>query len=612
MILSDEQKRASQSLSGSSLVLGTPGAGKTTMLLQRINNLIAKGVDPERILTISFSRAAARELEERFKAKNPDQERLPHFHTIHAFSYIVLRDYGRRKGIDYKLLEGDKSLNKYKLLAKFYKQVHKTYISDEKLDKLINRIGYVKNMLLDPKTINSEIDCFDQIYCLYEGFKKKYKYIDFDDMLEEGLRILKDNSSIRNKYINMYDYVQVDEGQDTSKLQMEIVKILTKKKNNLFIVADDDQSIYSFRGADPRGLFSLEADYKDLKIYYMETNFRSTKNIVLAAKSFIDQNQLRYKKDLKSSKDYSQPVEVVKVDSTEDQYAYILDKIKEADLDQVGILYRNNVSAMGLVEYLERKNIAFKLADSSKIKFYGHRITKDLENIINFAADPSRLDLFQEFFYKVKGYVSRLMLEDLKSLARPGNVLENLTRLADLKPYSIKSIEELQRSMEILASLPMDQKLDHIYTDLGYGAYLSYFSKKEGYGLESELLVFQNLNRISKKALDLREFIGRLKYLDQYVSRSAYVSEGLKLSTIHSAKGKEYKDVFLIDLYQGMFPAKSKDQSLGPEWEEERRLFYVAMTRAKERLTILYPGKIARKETEISEFLLELDQACRQ
>lgn len=611
MILSEEQRRASQSLKNSSLVIGTPGAGKTTMLLARIDNLIKAGVDPEKILTISFSRAAASELEERFKKQNPDQKTLPHFHTIHAFSYIVLRDYGRRRGIDYKLLEGDKSINKYKLLSKFYYQVHKTYISDEKLDNLINKIGYVKNMMLDPKVVNTKIDRFDEVFYLYEDFKKKYKYIDFDDMLEEGLRILKDNYSIRKKYIDKYDYVQVDEGQDTSKLQMEIVKILTKKKNNLFIVADDDQSIYSFRGADPREIFALEDDYKDLKIYYMETNFRSSKNIVLAARSFIEQNQVRYKKDLRSSKDFDRPVEVVRLADTLSQYEYILENIEEESYDQVGILYRNNISAMGLIEFLERKNIDFKLTDRSKIRFYSHRITRDILNIINFSEDPSRIDLLEEIFYKVKGYISRLMVDQVKALGGRGDALDKVASLPSLRSYSLRAIEDLQKSLKILKKLPMKDKLDFIYNDLDYKAYINFFSKKEGFGLQSEILVFENLNRISKEASELNEFIGRLKYLDQVVNKSAFNDKGLNLSTIHSAKGKEYDQVFLIDVYKNMFPSRSLDSSLKTEWEEERRLFYVGMTRARDKLSILYPKKVWDQETEISDFLIELEEACR-
>lgn len=611
MKLSKEQEVAAKSFKGPHLVIATPGAGKTTILLERIKNLIEKGVSPQKILTITFSKAAATELKDRFSFLCPNLLDSPHFYTIHAFSYIILRDFARRKGIEYKLLEGSKDYNKYSLLSKFYLQVHKSYISDEKLENLVNKIGYVKNMMLRPIDISPEIDKFEEIFNLYDAFKKKYKYIDFDDMLELGLNILKTETGIRKKYTDMYDFIQIDEGQDTSKLQMEIVKLLTKKNRNLFVVADDDQSIYSFRGADPQGLFDLQNFFPELKIHYMETNYRCSKNIVTAADSFIDQNQLRFKKKLKSSKDFNQPVEVIKVTNPFHQYRYLLDAIKDEKLEDVGVLFRNNISALGLIEFLEKNNVPFVIGDSSKIKFRSHRIAKDLLDILKFSEDVSRTDLLENFYYKINGYISKLMIEDLKKSGKRGNAIFNLSCQKNLKSYSIKLLEKLDHNFKLLKKLPFDEKLDFIYSELGYEKYLKFSSKKEGFGLHSELLVFSVLRLISRSSKDLELFEGRLAYLDSLVYKSRQNSNGINLSTIHSAKGKEYKLVFIIDVYEGMFPAKQLKNALSKEVEEERRLFYVAMTRAKEKLTIIYPAKVGNEETEISEFLIELETACK-
>lgn len=609
MILSKEQKLASESLSGSHLIISCPGSGKTTVLLERVKNLIKSGVNPEKILTITFSKTAATELENRFKMQMENLENTPHFYTIHAFSFRVLRDYARIKGLNYRLLEGSKDINKYKLLSDFYKEVHNEYISEEKLDNLVNKIGYIKNMMVPIDEIDVEdIDKFEKLYEMYEDFKKKYKYIDFDDMLILGLEILKKEPALRKKYVNMYDFIQVDEGQDTSKLQMEIVKVLTKNKNNLFIVADDDQSIYSFRGANPQGLFDLQKFLPELKIHYMDTNFRCSKNIVTAAKSFINQNKLRYEKNLKSNKGYTSPVEVVKVKDMTSQYEYILKDIKENKLKDCAILYRNNVSAMGLVEYFEKENVKFQIRDNLKIRFYTHRIARDLLDIIKFSENPTNLTYFENIYYKVDGYISRMMINSLRSSGKGGNVLDNLMDLDGLRSYSRREISKLKDNFNRLRNMPFNGKVDFIIETLGYEKYMEFSSKKESLGMQGEIIVLGILNKISKSSSDIKSFEGRLRYLDSLMDSSSKDKKGVYLSTIHSAKGKEYKHVYMIDVFSGMFPAK-KPKDLEPRvLEEERRLFYVGMTRAKDSLTILFPSEVGSDKTEVSEFLKELSK----
>lgn len=610
MKLSKEQERASLSLEGPSMIIAVPGAGKTTILLKRIENLINKGVDPKRILTITFSKAAANELKNRFVQNAKNTKGLPDFYTIHAFSFMILRRYSKLRGIEYKLLEGSKNINKYRLISDFYFKTHKVYVSEEKLESIINKIGYLKNMMLSPQDLVTEIDKFEEIYYQYEDFKKKYKFIDFDDMLELALNILKTEPTIRNEYINKYDFIQVDEGQDTSKLQIEIIKILTKKKRNLYIVADDDQSIYSFRGADPQGLFDLEEFFPDLKTYYMETNFRCSQNIVTCANNFINLNKVRYQKTLKANKNYSSPVEVVKVLDPEDQYKYILDDIKEKNLDykDVGILYRNNVSAMGLVEYFEFLDVPFILNESSKIKFFNHRISSDLIDIISFSEDFSRLDIFERIYFKVKGYLSKFMISQIKSY-KGMNVFDSLKAIPGLKSYSIRELENLERDFNTLSRLNMRDKISFIESNLEYEKFINFSAKKESLGLQGELLVFNILKKISFKASSFKDYIGRLKYLDSTLKTPDF--NGIRLSTVHSAKGKEYKQVYLIDIYQGMFPMVTKNEESPLLLEEERRLFYVALTRAKDHLNIIFPSRIGKEKTEVSDFLLDLQNSCK-
>lgn len=615
MKLSEKQLLASRSLTGSCMVIAVPGAGKTTILLERIKNLIESGVKPSKILTITFSKAAANELKIRFEKFSKHLDKMPQFYTIHAFSYMVLRDYGRAKGIEYKLLESDKSINKYKLLSDFYRQLNNEPISEEKLDSLINKIGYIKNMMLDPSTLKdyNEIVGFEDIFKMYEAYKRKYKYIDFDDMLELALNILKTEPYYRRKFTNLYDYIQVDEGQDTSKLQMEIIKLLTKKKSNLFIVADDDQSIYSFRGADPRGLFSLKDTFPDIQVYYMETNYRSSRNIVLAANNFIDQNKIRFDKILQSSRDFSTPIEIIKLKSTKDQYDYILKEIKGKELSDYAILYRNNISYVGLIELLERNSIPFKVRDNSKVKFYSHRISRDLLNIMKFSENPSDLKLLEEIYYKMNGYISRAQINYLRTCGKTGNLIEILEYMPDIKSYARNILYTLRSNLEILRHLTMEKKIDFIGNDLKYLHYVKESSRRLALSLQTQILLYETLKDISQESKSIISYEGRLKYLDKLVNESSEEANAVSLSTIHSAKGKEYKNVIMIDLYNGMFPNKTISKNKNEDdllIEEERRLFYVGMTRAKDNLTLLTPTRVADEDVDMSEFVKELAERC--
>lgn len=605
MKLTKEQNLAASALEGPSLVIAVPGAGKTSILLKRIENLIEAGVEPEKILTITFSKAAATELKDRFMKLNPKVKVAPHFFTIHAFSFRVLREYGKKKGVHFRLLEGSKNINKYSLIRNLYREVQGDYLSDEKLENLVNDIGYIKNKMIREDDASKSEKRTLEVINAYDKWKKKNGYIDFDDMILLALKILNTDKAIRKKYINMYDYIQVDEGQDTSNLQMEVIKLLTKDRGNLFIVADDDQSIYSFRGADPKGLFSLSKVFKDLKIFYMETNFRCSKNIILAADAFIEQNKFRYEKTLKAYNDYCSPIDIVKLPNLEAQYKYIKEKIGDDKLENYGILYRNNVSSMPLVAYLERENMPFRIEDSSRISYMNHRVTKDILDILEFSKDMTRLDIFQRIFYKLRGYTSRQMIESLKRNPIDGNIIQHLID-SDIPKYVKREQQKLYDYLSDLQNLTMYKQIDSIEKDLGYKRYLDYSARMDGRSVSGDSLVFYTIKDIYGKAKDRSDFIGRLRYLDNLLYKSRFNKEGINLSTVHSAKGKEFKNIFIIDVYQDMFPGQVSKVHDEVEYEEERRLFYVAMTRAKENLSILWPDIVGENETETSEFLLEL------
>lgn len=620
MNLSEEQKKAISHIKGPALVLAVPGAGKTTVLIHRTANLILnEGISPEKILSITFSRASARDMQERFNNLYGDITNIPvHFSTIHSFAYKLIRDYAYRKRQRYILIEDmKKKLNKVQLLKNIYFSINNDYITEEKLESIINSIGYIKNMLITPDEYVSQFKVdtnnFLEIFNAYESYKKNNSLIDFDDMLTLALDILQEDKYLLEKYRSRYEYIQVDEGQDTSKVQLEIIRTLAHPKNNLFIVADDDQSIYGFRGAYPEGLFQFNKIYKDGKIYYMEENYRSTKNIVNICNRFIKKNTLRFNKDIFTKNPYMEPIKLVKVKNLEEQYTYLMDQLEGiVDYRNTAILYRNNLSAVGIMETLERKGIPFYIKDF-KIKFFDHWLVQDIIDFFLLAQDNSNILAFERIYYKMNGFISKVQLNSIKALHYEYSVFDRLLSLPGLNDFYKKNFLSLKLNFKKLSKLKPYEGIDLIEKNLGYGDYLKESHMRFGYSMDSLEIILNYLKIIASNTMDLNGFLARLKYLEYLCSHSKDNREGLTLSTVHSAKGLEFDRVYMIDLIDGEFPNGSSIDSFNKgdiaPLEEERRLFYVGMTRAKSYLTLITYINKNNKEVKPSRFLLELEKS---
>lgn len=616
------RKKAMNHINGPALVLAVPGAGKTTVLIHRTANLILnQNVPSERILSITFSRASARDMKERFlklyKNFNPNQV---HFSTIHSFAYGLVKEYFYRYNIKYGLIEGEKSpLNKNRLLRKIYFDINNEYLTEERFENVANTIGYIKNMLLDIdeylKLNNVEINNFREIFVSYENFKRKNHLIDFDDMLTLSLQILKEDRYLLNKYRNKYDYIQVDEGQDTSKVQIEIIRTIAAPRNNVFVVADDDQSIYGFRGAFPRALLNFNKMYPSGKIFYMEENFRSSKNIVSVCNKFIKQNTLRYNKNLFTANKNIRPITIVKVENMLDQYDYLVQEIKEhEDYKNTAILYRNNISAIGLIEFFERNSIPFYIRDS-KIHFFNHWVVDDILSFLRLAHDDKDMETLEKIYFKMKGYIYKKYINYIKTLDCNISVFDRLMEYPYLEDEYKSQIRELKYDFKKLSNLRPYEAISFIEKNLKYEKYLRENSLKFGYTFDSLKTILYFLKIISSRTNNVYEFVGRLKYLDYLTQQSKESSKGVTLSTVHSSKGLEYKNVYIIDLIDGEFPAANSVEAFEKgnieALEEERRLFYVGMTRAKEVLDLITICNKNEKRVENSRFVKELEVISR-
>lgn len=607
MKLTQAQEQASLHHQGPALVLAVPGAGKTTVLLHRIDNLISLyGVEAKSILSITFSKAQALDMKERFLARGSSS--APHFSTIHSFAYDIVRTYAKEEKISIDLIEGRNSYNKYSLIKRLYYSLNKTFIKDDTLEEFFTAYSFIKNTMISPGTYledyKPKVKNFKALLEAYEAFKAEKNLIDFDDMLSLALKILLTNDRILKRIKRTFKYIQVDEAQDTSKVQIEIIRKVAGPENNLFIVADDDQSIYGFRGASPQDLLNFTKTYPSGKVFFMEENFRSTKNIVDVSNSFIKKNKVRYDKTIVPTKENSIPVSLVTCKNTEVEVGYLVDSIKK-DLSQgleVAVLYRNNISGLALMDQLKEEGVSFYNRDTSKA-YLAHFVIEDILNILKLAEDPTDVELYEKVYYKLNSYLKKDYLKYLKNLDSRTTVFDGLLEIPGLKDYQVDRIIDLGRSFDALKKIPLPRAINFIESSLGYGVYLGERTKKAGTEGYSPEVILESLKIISQGLNMSYDLEAKLEEIKSY---KADEGSRLVLSTVHSSKGLEFDSVYIMDLVEGEFPS-SKSQDLSPKGEsegleEERRLFYVAMTRAKGKLNLISLKTRNKKPVAKSQF----------
>ncbi|SCG82219.1 DNA helicase II / ATP-dependent DNA helicase PcrA [Proteiniborus sp. DW1] len=617
--LNEQQKLAVLHKDGPAIVLAVPGAGKTTVLISRTAHMIMNyNIKPENILSITFSKAAARDMKDRFSSifgNNIGSRTI--FSTIHSFAYSILRDYANLTKTYYSLIEGDmSSANKATILRDIYKKVNNAFINDDKLEELQSSISYIKNMMISTedflKLNNNSFSRFNDIYNMYESFKKKNNYIDFDDMLTIAYEILKSNPDLLKKYRNRFKYIQVDEGQDTSKIQNEIIKLISMPNNNLFIVADDDQSIYGFRGAMPEELLNFKERYPNSKMFYMEENYRSSNNIVYICNEFIKKNVNRYTKKLTTSNPSNRPITIVKVKDEYQQYTYIINTLfKKQCYYNTAILYRNNLSLVGIVESFTRHHIPFYVRDS-KINFFNHWVLKDILAFFNVALNPKDKESFEKIYFKMNRYISKNAMNFVLNAKSSDTVFDLLLEFPGFQHFQLENIRKLSIEFKRLSKKRPSEGILFIEEELEYTNYLKDNCKNLGYSYDSVKSIIANIKIIAKETKNIPEFLEKLNRLQKNIEDSKFNKgkNAVHLSTIHSAKGLEFERVYMIDLVDGEFPSSStieacNEGNLKP-LEEERRLFYVGMTRARTYLDIITLDSVANEKAESSRFVKEL------
>ena len=593
MKLTSQQNLALRHKDGPILVLAGPGAGKTTMLLERIN-FLSETIDPRHILTITFSKAQAVDMKERYKSSKTN------FMTIHAFCYLIIRNYLKKNNRNLRLLESDDLYNKYDLISKIYFKINNKKISKEDLNEFFRLTSYMKNAMIDESyLLDSKVkNCF-QIYRAYENFKIRNFYIDFDDMQVIALKLIENDPRLLNSIRNKYKYIQVDEGQDTSLIQFKIIEKISAPLNNLMIVADDDQSIYSFRAANVSYLLNLKNKYPSLKIVEMTENHRSSKNIVNLSKSFIDINKDRYPKDLFTKNDFKGKISIKSLRDVKDQYKFIIENMNPKEKN--AILFRNNIQAVNIISFLMEDDIDFSVNISS-LNFFESKIIDDLFNIIKFSDDFDRLDLFYEIYYKMGTFLKKNEVDRLSYKAINKNVFEALYEL-DLEDYKIETLIQKEKQLKHIRKLSLDKKISYIYKYMDYKSYISNFSKKYREEVVNKDLFIESMVNFTKNIDTLEDFYNKKDKLNKKLSSS---NSDLILSSIHKSKGLEYDNVFVINMVKNEFPIIVDNEDIEKKIEEERRVMYVAMTRAKKNRHILSIKKRGSEKLSPSMFFTQI------
>ncbi|WP_410772163.1 ATP-dependent helicase [Fontibacillus sp. BL9] len=623
--LNDIQKQAVLHTEGAVLLLASPGSGKTTTMIMRIGYLITeRGVQPSRIKAVTFSRASANDMKERYRRFFPE---LPpvQFSTIHSLAYEVVREHFRKTGVHYQMIEGSGDqergeqegpehtpLHKKAILRQIFKSVTGENMTDDQMDELTTYISYVKNKMLPPEkwgTVKAGVPNAEVILSEYESFKQSGHpslLIDFDDMLTLGNEILERDTVLLEKYQGKYDYILTDESQDTSLVQHAMIEKLARQHGNLCVVADDDQSIYSWRGAEPSYLLNFREAFPGAAILFMEQNYRSTPEIVNTANEFIRRNKNRYNKNMFTERsEAGQPIGMRTFADYKSQTRHVVQEIQKSDkLSEVAVLYRNNSSSVALMNALDRAGIPFYMKDTDN-RFFSHWVVEDILNFMRMTFTDKRPDILDKIHLKMAGYISKQQMAALKEIQNNESVFDNLLNHVKLQDYQRGLIQANRDIFREMSGMPPLQAIRVIRERLGYEKSLDKMCEWLGFRKEFLIGILNTLEEIADTLETMEEFANRLKVLESALRTSKRRKDGnaVTLSTFHSAKGLEFDKVYMIDLVDGIIPSSEdiKKNAAGDEalMEEAVRLFYVGMTRAKSHLELLtYQDRDGEKVAE--------------
>ena len=621
--LNQQQKEAVQSTKGPVLLLAVPGSGKTTVLVTRLGYMIyCKNIPPESILTVTYTVAATKDMSERFAVRfGEDMAKRLEFRTINGICAMIIQYYGRRIGkTPFELVKDEKATTG--MLIRICQDHGMGYPTESDLKNVRTLITYIKNMMLNEEELQKLEEESDiriaGIYREYCRQMREQKLMDYDDQMLYAYNILRKDLGVLAYFQNRYPYICVDEAQDTSKIQHAIIALLAAGTGNLFMVGDEDQSIYGFRAAYPEALLSFEKKHPGAKVLLMEENFRSNAKIVEAADKFIQKNTLRHEKHMRAAREAGADIREISLKSRKAQYVYLMKAAQEcttgmagmsgseehrgradASVTETAVLYRDNECAIPLIDLLERKNIPYRMRNAD-LSFFTHRTVLDVQNIIRFAMDPKDTELFMQIYYRLKLFFNKKDALRYAQISQEKDmeVLDAALKYGNLEKYQEDNIRNLKRQMVRILNMPGDEAVNQILTYMGYQDYL----KKMGMNANK----LETVKLIGSRVESPEKLLERLEELRTIIQEKVSDKDcPFILSTMHASKGLEYDTVYLLDVMDGILPEKvlANPRTASKEeletYEEERRLFYVGVTRAKNQLNVFTTNKPSKFCSEL-------------
>ena len=621
--LNQQQKEAVQSTKGPVLLLAVPGSGKTTVLVTRLGYMIyCKNIPPERILTVTYTVAATKDMSERFAVRfGEDMAKRLEFRTINGICARIIQYYGRRIGkTPFELVKDEKATTG--MLIRICQDHGMGYPTESDLKNVRTLITYIKNMMLNEEELQKlEEESDIRIVGIYREYcrqMREQKLMDYDDQMLYAYNMLRKDPGVLAYFQNRYPYICVDEAQDTSKIQHAIIALLAAGTGNLFMVGDEDQSIYGFRAAYPEALLSFEKKHPGAKVLLMEENFRSNAKIVEAADKFIQKNTLRHEKHMRAAREAGADIREISLKSRKAQYVYLMKAAQEcttgmagmsgseehrgradASVTETAVLYRDNECAIPLIDLLERKNIPYRMRNAD-LSFFTHRTVLDVQNIIRFAMDPKDTELFMQIYYRLKLFFNKKDALRYAQISQEKDmeVLDAALKYGNLEKYQEDNIRNLKRQMVRILNMPGDEAVNQILTYMGYQDYL----KKMGMNVNK----LETVKLIGSRVESPEKLLERLEELRTIIQEKVSDKDcPFILSTMHASKGLEYDTVYLLDVMDGILPEKvlANPRTASKEelktYEEERRLFYVGVTRAKNQLNVFTTNKPSKFCSEL-------------
>ena len=602
------QKEAITQKDGPIMVLAGPGSGKTLVITRRIEYLIQQHkVKPEEILVVTFTKAATAEMRERFLRLMEGKHLPVTFGTFHGIYYGILKWAYSLKAEN--ILSEEEKAAMIKEAAESVEE--ELDIDDEKefLSGISAEIGSIKNNRIDPNSFESN-QCpnhvFRQIYTEYETIRNRKRKLDFDDMLVLCYDLFVKRPDILKKWQERYAYILIDEFQDINRIQYDVIRMLAQPENNLFVVGDDDQAIYGFRGADSELMLGFGKDFPDAKQILLGMNYRSTANIVQNSLKLIENNVERYSKKLEANREGGSCLHIQEVKDPVEEAEYVLEEIqkcKENGIkeEEIAILFRVHTDARAVVEAMVERKIPFQMKEHLP-NLYEHFIGKNLCAYLRMAIGKRERKDFLEVMNRPIRYISRSAVET-------GEVsFESLRKFYCDKEWMLARIDQLDVDLRVMKNLTPYAAIQYIRKKIGYDDFLRDYALTHKIKTED---LFEVLNEIQERAKEYKTLEDWFEHISQYrqeLERKAksdkYNPDAISLLTMHSAKGLEFHSVFIIEVNEDVCPYRKAE--IVEDMEEERRMFYVAMTRAKKKLVISYVKERNGKPMFPSRFVNEL------